>query len=59
MTDPEFLTAAIKLATEMADRCQRLDPDDPKRLRAERMLRELKLQRADQQDANADPGDLP
>ena len=60
MTDKrDWLEAAIKVATDIVDRSQHLASDDPVRMKAERYLRELKLQLADRQDAQADPGDLP
>ena len=60
MTDKrDWLKAAIKVATDVVNRSQRLASDDPARVKAERYLRELKLQRADQQDAESDSGDLP
>lgn len=59
MDKANWLEAAIKLATDVVDQSQHLASDHPVRVRAERYLRELKLQLADQQDADADPGDLP
>jgi len=60
MTDKrDWLVSAIKLATDVVDQSQHLASDHPVRVRAERYLRELKLQLADRQDAQADPGDLP
>lgn len=60
MTDKrDWLQAAIKVAADTVNKAQRLSSDHPDRQRAERYLRELRLQLADQQDADADPGDLP
>ena len=59
MSNERWLHAAIKVATAAVNQAQHLGPEHPDLQRAERYLRELKLQLADQLDAEVDPGDLP